>query len=373
MLVKTEADTFELTERRADSEFELQNVLRQAPNLIPVDDLGLDGPLMVVGRETALPSGRVDLLTVTPAGDVLIIEFKTGPQNPDYRHALAQLLDYASDLWQMDPGDFATNVVVSYLATRHCPPSDPAHGATTLRDAATRTWPGLDADELDAFENSLARRLSEGRFHLVLAAQRVTRNLRTTIEFLQQSEAKVAFHAVELVKFTDDERITTAYEGRAVTTPTRRGGRGTTGVTVDIETVLDSYDDPVHRERLETLVEYCRSLQLTFEPGSKGFSIRMGVPDRAEPVSVAWVFPPDAGYLGMRGLNLGFDLGIVRKLSVAPRFKAYAARLHDIDGAVPISAKAIDGVGVPPEVLTTQQDAIIGAIGELISGIQGAS
>jgi hypothetical protein len=37
---------------------------------------------MVVGRETALPSGRVDLLAVTPTGDVLIIEFKTGPQNP---------------------------------------------------------------------------------------------------------------------------------------------------------------------------------------------------------------------------------------------------------------------------------------------------
>lgn len=343
MLVKSGADTFELTERLADSEFELQDVLRQAPNLIPVDDLGLGGPLMVVGRETALPSGRVDLLAVTPGGDVLIIEFMTGPQNPDYRYALAQLLDYASDLWQMDASDFATNVVVSYLATHHCPPDDPARGATTLRAAATTSWPGLDTGGLDAFEDNLARRLSDGRFHLVLAAQRLTRNLRSTIEFLQQSEAKVSFHAVELVKFTDDARTTTAYEGRAVTTPIRSGGRGMTGATVDIETVLDSYDDAAHRVRLDTLVEYCRSLQLTFEPGSKGFSIRTNVPDRAEPVTVAWVFPPDAGYLGMRGLNLGYDTGIVRKLSVAPRFEAYAERLQNIEGGVPISAKAIDG------------------------------
>jgi hypothetical protein len=321
MLVTTGAESFELTERPAGSEFELQDVLRQAPNLIPVDDLGLDGPLMVVGRETALPSGRVDLLAVTPTGDVLIIEFKTGPQNPDYRHALAQLVDYASDLWQIHPGDFATSVVVSYLATRHCPPDDPAHGATTLRDAATRTWPNLDTAELDAFESNLARRLSDGRFHLVLTAQRITRNLRTTIEFLQQSEAKVAFHAVELVKFADDDQTTTAYEGRAVTSPTRRRGRTATGGTVDIETVLSGHEDPAHRERLENLVEYCRSLQLTFEPGSRGFSIRTSVPDRAEPVTLAWVFPPDAGYLGMRGLNLGYDTGIVRKLSVAPRFR----------------------------------------------------
>jgi hypothetical protein len=126
----------------------------------------------------------------------------------------------------MGPGDFATNVVVSYLATRHCPPGDPARGATT---AATKTWPALDTGELDAFESNLARRLSDGRLRLVLAAQRITRNLRTTIELLQQSETKVAFHAVEVVKFADDEQSTGAYEGRGVTPPIRQRGRGLTG------------------------------------------------------------------------------------------------------------------------------------------------
>ncbi len=368
MLVRAGAGTIELTECPADSEFELQDVLRRSPNLIPVDDLGLDGPLMVVGRETALPSGRVDLLAVTPAGELLIVEFKTGPQNPDYRHALAQLLDYASDLWRMDPSDFATNVAVTYLGTRHCPDDDPAHGAVTLREAAASTWPHLDDNELDTFQDTLTRRLVDGRFHLVVAAQRITRNLRSTIEFLQQSEARFDFHGVEVVKFRDRTDSTIAYEGRAVTTPTRRRS-ASTGGSVQIDTVLDSHDDPGQRERLATLVEYCRSLQLTFETGAKGFSIRTSVPDRSEPVTLGWVFPPDAGYLGMRGLNLGYDTGIVRRLSVAPRFETYGAHLRTLDGTSPIRAKAIEGIEVPPDTLATHQEAIIDAIGELVAGI----
>lgn len=93
-----------------------------SPNLIPIDDLGLDGPMMVIGRETALPSGQVDLLGITPAGDILIVEFKTGPNNPDYRHALAQLLDYGADLWRMDPDECDTTATVSYPNTKHSSP-----------------------------------------------------------------------------------------------------------------------------------------------------------------------------------------------------------------------------------------------------------
>jgi hypothetical protein len=147
ILMRREDQAVELVERMADSEAELQDVLRRAPNLVPIDDLGLDGPMMVVGRETALPSGRVDLLGLTPAGDVLVIEFKTGPNNPDYRHALAQLLDYGADLWRMDLEVFEATATVSYLATDHCPIGDPARGATSpeisesaLQVADGRCW-----------------------------------------------------------------------------------------------------------------------------------------------------------------------------------------------------------------------------------------
>jgi RecB family endonuclease NucS len=52
-------------------------------------DLGLPGDLLVVGRETRVASGAIDLLCLSRSGELVIIEFKTGPQNSDFRHALA--------------------------------------------------------------------------------------------------------------------------------------------------------------------------------------------------------------------------------------------------------------------------------------------
>ncbi|MGN6561813.1 MAG: hypothetical protein ACTHMU_04065, partial [Thermomicrobiales bacterium] len=83
-----------LTEMPAANEAVLQETMKHNPDLLPIDEFGMAGPLLVVGRETTLQSGYVDLLCLARSGELLIIEFKTGPQNPDFRHALAQLLDY---------------------------------------------------------------------------------------------------------------------------------------------------------------------------------------------------------------------------------------------------------------------------------------
>lgn len=99
-----------LTEVLADDEFQLQEIVKDTPDLLPVDEFGMTGPLMVVGRETTLPSGSVDLIGVSRDGELLLIEFKTGPQNSDFRHVLAQLLDYGSDLWRMSYEEFESTV-----------------------------------------------------------------------------------------------------------------------------------------------------------------------------------------------------------------------------------------------------------------------
>jgi len=64
----------------AKDELELQEVLRANPQLIPATDLGIDGDLLVVGRETRLASGSIDLLCLSKSGELVIIEFKTGPR-----------------------------------------------------------------------------------------------------------------------------------------------------------------------------------------------------------------------------------------------------------------------------------------------------
>lgn len=98
VLVERSGEFFDLVEVPAPNEHHLQEVIKTNPQLIPSDDLGLDGDLLVVGRETTLASGAIDLLCLARSGDLVLVEFKTGPQNPDFRHALAQLIDYGSDL-----------------------------------------------------------------------------------------------------------------------------------------------------------------------------------------------------------------------------------------------------------------------------------
>src|SRR5439155_10109852 len=103
-----------LTESKADDESQLQELIKNNPDLLPIEDFGMTGPLMVVGRETSLQSGAVDLAALTRSGEILIIEFKTGPQNTDFRHSLAQLIDCGSDLWSMVLDVFESRVPVRY-------------------------------------------------------------------------------------------------------------------------------------------------------------------------------------------------------------------------------------------------------------------
>src|SRR2546423_11562898 len=109
-----------LIETPAENEAQLQNLIKDHPELVPIDELRMTGPMMVVGRETALPSGAIDLVGLARSGELLLIEFKTGPQNTDFRQVIAQLLDYGSDLWQMPFNDFQATVARRYFGGTRC-------------------------------------------------------------------------------------------------------------------------------------------------------------------------------------------------------------------------------------------------------------
>jgi len=62
LVVNTDGTRPVLSEVPATNELELQSLLRDTPDLLPADEIGVTGPLLVVGRETVLPSGAVDLV-----------------------------------------------------------------------------------------------------------------------------------------------------------------------------------------------------------------------------------------------------------------------------------------------------------------------
>jgi len=135
-----------LTEMLADDEAQLQEIVKDNPDLLPVDEFGIAGPLMVVGRETTLSSGCVDLVCLSQGGELLLVEFKTGPKNSDFRHALAQLVDYGSDIWRMTYEEFESTVANRFFSSDHCRDAR-LQGKTSLDEATLAIWSDLTQEE----------------------------------------------------------------------------------------------------------------------------------------------------------------------------------------------------------------------------------
>lgn len=187
MLVTSKAGSHVLKETLAHNEAQLQQVLRDHPGLLPLEDLRLVGPALVVGKETGVASGSIDLVLVARGGELVLVEFKTGPQNPDFRAALAQVLDYGSDLWQMSLDDFERKVALRFFASPHAVGTG-YEKCKSLDEAITKAWPDLSEEELAAFKDRLSSDMADGAFTYVVAAQQLTDPMATTARYLNATE-----------------------------------------------------------------------------------------------------------------------------------------------------------------------------------------
>ena len=75
-----------VSRRRLEKEDDLQRWIAENPRLIRLD-------VLVLGREVATPSGRIDILALDRDGKVVVIECK---RDRTPRDVIAQILDYAS-------------------------------------------------------------------------------------------------------------------------------------------------------------------------------------------------------------------------------------------------------------------------------------
>ncbi|KQV24813.1 endonuclease NucS domain-containing protein [Yonghaparkia sp. Root332] len=369
-LVERAGERFDLVESPAASEHHLQEVMKMNPQLIPADDLGLDGDLLVIGRETSLASGSIDLLCLASSGDVVLVELKTGPQNPDFRHALAQLIDYGSDLWRLSVDDFDRGVVQRFLRSGHAP--ERLAGSHDLRDAISRAGWALDSEATDALLERLADVLQSGDFHFVVAAQRFTETMRTSLEYMNATMRSGRFFLVEIVQLAGAEL--TAHAAQVVASPSRRtAATSRSQTTTDEVAFLASINDDQYRDAFRDFLAGCISLGLALAWGSKGLSIRMQTPDQNLPISIAWGLPETTSWQGLKYLSVGIDrTSLARTPSVAQAAERYLAAIGAIPGGrtanSKISARSFDAATAPAAV-----PALIEAIEALVEEVQALS
>ena len=371
VLVKSKDEAFDLVEVPAPNEKHLQEIMKGRPTLVPAEDLGYDDDLLVVGRETTLASGAIDLLCLASSGSLVLIEFKTGPQNPDFRHALAQLIDYGSDLWQMTLTDFDQGVVQRFLASSYC---DPAYkSATSLRELVEGTAWALDDDGWDQLQDRLKHVLEVGDFDFVVAAQRFTPAMLSSLDYLNATTRYGRYFLLQLVQLAGSDLE--AYSAQMVGKPSQATSGTTNGPKagqVKEAEFLESLSDEGYRSAVADILSAIRALGLTIGWGSKGTAFRIQTEDRAEPLSIGWAFPEGTGWAGVRHLSLGVDQASASKTpSITNQLHAYLAQVHSIPAGVPIKSQTVEGRIFAPEHVPAVKGDIIRTIENLVASIKG--
>ena len=295
----------------------LQEALKRNPEAIPVADLELDH-VIVVGRETPLPAGAIDLLLVDAQGQVLIVETKLS-RNPELRRqVVAQLLDYGASLWKTAPTVKAfEKLVLSYWQSDSCEDAQ-VKGANSLRDGVEPIFKelyGKDWD-YDAFEATLDDNLANGQHVLLVVASGLMDGLSRDLLQYANICLGLPLYGVEITMFKMGDMELIVPRG----VRHRAGGYRRIAPTsrhVDRATFLAACT-PLATAFFEQMLDEAEKRDMILYWGSKGFSVRMPL---EPPVTVMYGYPPDEFqvYTGNWPLDIEGQTDFRRRLSeVAP-------------------------------------------------------
>jgi hypothetical protein len=172
------------------AERELQAMLLESPELLPAEE---ERRPIVMADEFPVSFGSVDLVGVSAAGWITVVECKLRANSEIKRSIVGQLFAYGAALWEMSYEDFDQRwrqrmdvALIEHVATQ----------------AAEH---GVDWDR-DGFVAAVAGNLEAGRFTLVVAVDEITAELRRIIEYLSvHTVGDVAVVALELGYVADGD------------------------------------------------------------------------------------------------------------------------------------------------------------------------
>jgi hypothetical protein len=257
--------------------------------------------------------------------------------------------------------------VQRFLRSGHAP--EKLVGCHDLDDAIERSGWNLDTEAIAALRERLSDVLQSGDFHFVVAAQRFTETMRTSLDYMNATMRSGRFFLVEIVQLAGKEL--TAHAAQVVASPPRRTSTTSRSqTTTDEVAFLASINDDEYRDALRDFLAGCSSLGLVLAWGSKGLSIRIQTPDRNLPLSIAWGLPETTGWQGLKYLSAGIDrTSLARTPSVADAAERYIAAVEAIPGGrtpnSAISARTFDASAAPAAV-----PALIDAMEALVEEVQ---
>jgi hypothetical protein len=275
-----------LEESDFDAETALQEAIKRSPEVIPIADLDLD-QVVVVGRETPVPAGAIDLLLVDAEGQVIIVETKLS-RNPELRRqVVAQVLDYGASLWRIAPTlkDFE-DLVLRYWRSEACE-DERVKDATSLRQGTEPIFGELCEEDwsYDEFETSLAENLANGQHVLLVVASGLMDGLSRDLLQYTNLCLNMPLYGVEIDVFETEARQLIVPRGVRYVPRAQRQRR--TRRRIDRNTLLAACT-PVAAAFFERVLDEAEERGMIIYWGSSGFSVRMPL---ESPVTVMYGYP----------------------------------------------------------------------------------
>ncbi len=306
-----------LAETAPTDEAALQQLIADHPTLLAGEQITPDAPRrwLLIRREMGIADGAesadrwsVDHLLLDQDARPTLVEVKLGGNSEIRRRVVGQMLDYAAN---------ATRVWTGGLLRERfeVEAGDEVAGRELL--AARLGIEDEPDDEADAYETFWERvdvNLRADRIRLLFVADRIPDELAHVVEFLNRHMAQIEVLAVEVKAFRGEgvRALVPRVIGRSAASPAGRWPP--TRMTLD--RLVDEFPEGAVRTAARLLIERARAAGATFEPGSRGTSIRGRCRLWGQPVTVAWLFPSEIGW--MRTRHFAFGAGIVEGYDPPP-------------------------------------------------------
>lgn len=178
------------------SEGWLQTLIYANPTVLPAGEVRADaGPLIPIGREVGVQSGRIDCLYISPEGTLTLVETKLWANAEARRQVIAQIIQYAEELthWTYEDLDRV------------------AMGSTGkgLWDLVATSVAGLDLDQRE-FHDAVSQKLEHGDFLLLIVGDGIQRGVEKMAAFLQDTphlHFTLSLVELKLYRQSRDERV----------------------------------------------------------------------------------------------------------------------------------------------------------------------
>ena len=185
-----------------ETEAAFQKLLADHPALLRLPD-GADGELLLVTQELGIADEQggsdrwnIDHLFLTKEGVPVLVEVKRASDTRARREVVAQMLDYASHGTAFWTG---ADIASRYQAT----------ATRNGLNPESRLQEFIGGADPEAFWRQVEANLRSGRIRMVFVADKIGKELRRIVEFLNEQMRPAEVLAIEVAQFTDQSGLRT--------------------------------------------------------------------------------------------------------------------------------------------------------------------